>query len=215
MCLERVNLFAGLDQASLDRMSAGARTRAFAPGQLVVHEGDEGNALFVVQTGCLKAFLMDEQGREVTLSLMGPGDFFGELAVLDQEPRSASVMAVERSEVLQVPRSTVDELWAADDDFRRIIVRNLVGQVRSLTENVRAMALVDVFGRMSRLFNSLAVEHDGVVVIEQRLTQQDIANFVGASREMVNRILRELVLGGYITIEHQQIQLLKKLPARW
>jgi CRP/FNR family transcriptional regulator, cyclic AMP receptor protein len=160
-------------------------------------------------------FLMDEQGREVTLSLLGPGDYFGELALIDDEPRSASVMALERSELTQVSRAAFHALMDEQPSCRQRVLRNLAGQVRTLTESVRVMALVDVFGRMSRLFETLAVERDGAMVIEQRLTQQDIANFVGASREMVNRILRDLVTGGYISMEHQQIQLLKKLPARW
>jgi CRP/FNR family cyclic AMP-dependent transcriptional regulator len=213
--LERVGLFIDMDRDSLDRLQAGARSRVFTPGQMVVQEGDEGNTLYVVQNGCLKVFLMDEQGREVTLSLMGPGDFFGELALLDDEPRSASVMTIERSEVLLVPRAVFSALWESDPDFRRGVARNLARQVRLLSENVRAMALVDVFGRISRLFSTLAVERDGMPIIERKLTQQDIANFVGASREMVNRILRELVTGGYISIDQQQIQLLKKLPPRW
>ena len=94
------------------------------------------------------------------------------------------------------------------------VVRNLVSRIRSLTDSVRALALVDVFGRISRLFSSLAQEQGDHHVIEQRLTQQEIANLVGASREMVNRILRDLVTGGYIEIEHHRVILLRSCP-RW
>jgi CRP/FNR family cyclic AMP-dependent transcriptional regulator len=97
----------------------------------------------------------------------------------------------------------------------QILLRNLVRRIRALTENVRALALVDVFGRIARLFDSLAVIADGERVIERRLTQQEIANLVGASREMVNRILRDLVIGGYISIEQHRIVLRRKLPSHW
>jgi len=180
-----------------------------------VSEGDEGNSLFIIQNGSPKAFLTDNVGREVTLSLLDPGDYFGELALLDEAPRSASVMAVTRSEVLQIPRTAFLELIEVYPACLQLVVRNLVGRIRLLTESVRSLALVDVFGRISRVFDSLAVEQDGLLLIDRRLTQQDLANMVGASREMVNRILRDLVAGGYIEIEQQRILLCKKLPRHW
>jgi CRP/FNR family cyclic AMP-dependent transcriptional regulator len=189
--------------------------RVFAANTIVVSEGDEGNSLFVVQHGSLKAYLTDNVGREVTLSFLDPGDYFGELALLDESPRSASVIAVTRSEVLQIPRTAFLALVEAYPACMQLVVRNLVTRIRLLTENVRSLALVDVFGRISRVFDSLAVERDGVTVVERRLTQQDLANMVGASREMVNRILRDLVAGGYIEIEQQRILLRKKLPRHW
>ncbi|TYC60765.1 cyclic nucleotide-binding domain-containing protein [Zoogloea oleivorans] len=189
--------------------------RVFAANTIVVSEGDEGNSLFIIQNGSLKAFLTDNVGREVTLSLLDPGDYFGELALLDEAPRSASVMAVTRSEVLQIPRTAFLELIEVYPACLQLVVRNLVGRIRLLTESVRSLALVDVFGRISRVFDSLAVEQDGLLLIDRRLTQQDLANMVGASREMVNRILRDLVAGGYIEIEQQRILLCKKLPRHW
>jgi CRP/FNR family cyclic AMP-dependent transcriptional regulator len=213
--LDKVELFAGLDPSQLEALAQGARLRTFQHGTIVVNEGDDAHGMFVVQSGSLKCFLMDENGREVTLSLLGPGEYFGELALLDEAPRSASVIAMERSELLQIPRPTFLALLDANPACMHILLRNLVGRVRALTENVRALALVDVFGRITRLFESLAVDRDGQSVIERRLTQQEIANLVGASREMVNRILRDLVVGGYIAIENQRIVVKRKLPPRW
>lgn len=213
--LEKVDLFAGLDPANLAGLARSAHLRTFPAGAIVVNEGDDGHSLFVVQSGSLKVYLMDENGREMTLSLLGPGDYFGELALLDEAPRSASVMALQRSELLQISRPSFLALVDDNPAWVRILLRNLVGRVRSLTENVRGLALEDVFGRIVRLLESLAVERDGQEVVERRLTQQEIANLVGASREMVNRILRDLVVGGYIVIEQQRIVLRRKLPARW
>lgn len=213
--LDKVDLFAGLDASQLDLLARHAQLRTFQPGAIVVNEGDDGHGLFVVQRGSLKVYLMDDNGREVTLSLLGPGDYFGELALLDEAPRSASVITLERSELLQISRTTFLTLLDTHPACVRILLRNLVARIRSLTDNVRALALVDVFGRIARLFESLAVAHEDHWIIERKLTQQDIANLVGASREMVNRILRDLVIGGYITMEHHQIELKRKLPSRW
>lgn len=213
--LDRVDLFEGLTESQVNALVERSRMRVFAANTIVVSEGDEGNSLFIIQNGSLKAFLTDNVGREVTLSLLEPGDYFGELALLDEAPRSASVMAVTRSEVLQIPRTAFLELIEVYPACLQLVVRNLVGRIRLLTESVRSLALVDVFGRISRVFDSLAVEQDGLLLIDRRLTQQDLANMVGASREMVNRILRDLVAGGYIEIEQQRILLCKKLPRHW
>ncbi|MDD2988285.1 MAG: Crp/Fnr family transcriptional regulator [Zoogloea sp.] len=213
--LDRVDLFDGLSDEQAEVLRGRSRIRSFAPNTIVVNEGDDGSSLFVVQSGSLKVFLTDNIGREVTLSLLDPGDYFGELALLDDAPRSASVIALSRSEVLQIPRVAFLALIEAYPACMQIVVRNLVGRIRTLTESVRALALVDVFGRISRLFDSLAVEEDGVAIIDRRLTQQDLANMVGASREMVNRILRDMVSGGYVEIEPQRIILRKKLPEHW
>lgn len=213
--LDRVDLFDGLSDEQAEVLKGRSRIRSFAPNTIVVNEGDDGSSLFVVQSGSLKVFLTDNVGREVTLSLLDPGDYFGELALLDDSPRSASVIALTRSEVLQIPRLAFLALIEAHPACMQIVVRNLVGRIRTLTESVRSLALVDVFGRISRIFNSLAVEEDGVGIIDRRLTQQDLANMVGASREMVNRILRDMVSGGYVEIEPQRIILRKKLPSHW
>ena len=122
------------------------------------------------------------------------------------------MIALEQGELLQLSQQAFLELIENDPKVMHTVVRNLVSRIRSLTDSVRALALVDVFGRISRLFSSLAQEQGDHHVIEQRLTQQEIANLVGASREMVNRILRDLVTGGYIEIEHHRVILLKKLP---
>lgn len=213
--LDKVDLFAGLGPEQLNALLRGAVVRNYPKGSIVVNEGDDGHGLFVVQSGSLKAFLMDEQGRELTLTLFAAGDYFGELALLDDAPRSASVATVERSALLQISRPNFLAILDDNPACMQVLLRNLVRRIRTLTENVRALALVDVFGRIARLFDSLAVSVDGERVVERRLTQQEIANLIGASREMVNRILRELVIGGYISIEKNRIVLRRKLPAHW
>lgn len=215
MYLDRIDLFAGMGEAELGSLQRNSRTRGYPEGAVVVNEGDEGHSLFIVQKGALKAYCMDDKGREVTLSLLDPGDYFGELAVLDSEPRSASVVTIEPSLLLQIPGTAFLELIDLHPACRQVILRNLSARIRHLTDSVRTLALIDVFGRIARLFAELAVDRDGMQVIERKLTQQDIANMVGASREMVNRILRDLTTGGYIALEHNRILLQKKLPQNW
>lgn len=213
--LANVELFAGLTPEQLDRIAQAAHPRVFMPGTIIVNEGDDAHGLYVIQSGSLKVFLVEENGRELTLSLLWPGEYFGELALLDSAPRSASVMTRERSELLHISQTAFMGLLEQHPSCAQVVMKNLVGRIRSLTDNVRGLALNDVFGRLARLFESLAVERNGKRVIERRLTQQEIANLVGSSREMVNRILRELVVGGYVNLDDHQIALLKPLPTRW
>lgn len=215
MYLDRIDLFAGLGETELGALQQSSRARNYPAGAVVVNEGDEGHSLFIVQKGALKAYCMDDKGREVTLSLLDPGDYFGELALLDSAPRSASVVTIEPSLLLQIPGTAFLELIDRYPTCRQAILRNLSARIRHLTDSVRTLALIDVFGRIVQLFAGLAVDRDGIKVIERKLTQQDIANMIGASREMVNRILRDLITGGYIAIEQNRIMLQKKLPQNW
>jgi CRP/FNR family cyclic AMP-dependent transcriptional regulator len=215
MTLDKIELFAGLPEAQLARLAEHVRQRVYPAGTVVVNEGDEAHGMFIVDSGALKVFVTEENGKEVTLSLLGRDDYFGELALLDDAPRSASVITIERSTVLQISRTDFVEVIASNPASMQIIVRNLVARVRELTDNVRALALIDVFGRISRIFDAMSEAEGEMRIIRRRMTQQDLANLVGASREMVNRILRELVAGDYIEIHHQYILLKRKLPARW
>ena len=215
MKLSGIELFAGLPDKQISQLAGHARPRTYPSGAIVVNEGDEAGGMFIVESGALKVFVTEENGKEVTLSLLGPEDYFGELALLDGAPRSASVMTIERSTLVQISRSDFLAVLDANPTSMQIIVRNLVGRIRELTDNVRALALIDVFGRISRIFDSMSEPEGEHRIIRQRLTQQDLANLVGASREMVNRILRELVAGEYIEIHNQHILIKRKLPARW
>lgn len=215
MTLDKIELFEGLPEDQLKSLAERIRQRTYPAGAIVVNEGDEAHGLFIVDSGALKVFVTEENGKEVTLSLLGREDYFGELALLDDAPRSASVITVEKSTLMQISRADFNEVIAANPACMQIIMRNLVGRIRELTDNVRALALIDVFGRISRVFDSMAEPEGEMRIIRRRMTQQDLANLVGASREMVNRILRELVAGDYIEIHHQYILLKRKLPARW
>lgn len=214
--LRAVPLFASLPEAAQHALVREARQRTYAKGAIVINEGDAAHGLFIVCSGLLKACLNDDQGRELILSTLGPGDHFGELALLDDAPRSANVAALEPTDLLVITKATFQGVLQSHPDCMWPIVRSLVERVRELTENVRALALVDVFGRLARLLTSLAVEEEGgVQAVRPRPTQQDIASRIGASREMVSRILKDLVVGGYLSLEVDRIVIHRKFPNRW
>ena len=169
----------------------------------------------MIQSGSVKAFLSDENGKEVVLSTQGPGEYFGDLALFDDEPRSASIMALQPCKVMIITKAQLREAIREDPEIGFSLLSGLATRVRVLTENVRTLALLDVFGRLVRTLYMLAVEKDGVLVIEQRLTQQDLANRIGASREMVSRIMHDLTQGGYLGVKDKRISILKKIPSNW
>ena len=213
--LENVPIFAQLDPSDLEEIAHLAVTRAFPKNAVVVTEGDLGNSMYVIAKGRVKVFLTSDEGKEVILNTLGPNGSFGELALLDDEPRSASVMTLEPSSLMIISRPSFERCLAEKPKIAVGLIRALVQRVRGLTENVRDLALSEVYGRVVSLFGKLAADEDGKQVIRQRLTHQEIANMVGASREMISKILKDLAVGGYITIDSKIITLNKKLPAKW
>ena len=144
----------------------------------------------------------------------GPGEYFGEM-VLDEGPRSASVMTLEPTEFLVVPKEDFREFVATSPQFALNLILKLIKRVRALTNDVKTLGLMDVYGRVARMLLDLAVKRDDALVIEERPKPQEIAARVGASREMVNKILGELAEGGYIEIKGERITIARALPRTW
>jgi len=182
---------------------------------IIINEGDPSEIFYVLLEGQVKVFVSDEKGKEVVINIQGPGSYFGEIAIIDKAPRSASVMTLEACRMAVVSRQDFMRCIGEHPEFALALIRRLVERVRALTEQIKGLALYDVYGRVAQTLTGLASEQDGVQVIPQRLTHQDIANRVGASREMVSRILKDLTTGGYVRIEKRKIILCKPLPARW
>jgi CRP/FNR family cyclic AMP-dependent transcriptional regulator len=213
--LKDVGGFEGLSDQQIRLLTDRAVVRSYSKGAIIVNEGDEGTSLFVILSGSVKTFLSDENGKEVVLSTQGTGEYFGDLALFDDEPRSASVMALESCKVMIITKAQLREAIAEDPEIGFSLLHGLAKRVRILTENVRTMALLDVFGRLVKTLYMLAEEKEGALVVDQRLTQQDLANRIGASREMVSRIMHDLTEGGYLSIKSKRITILKKIPANW
>ncbi len=202
---------ATLTAPELKALSANARVQSFPRNAVVVDEGDETASVFIIRSGRVKVYLRNPDGREVVLNIHGPGEYFGEMA-LEEAPRSASVVTLEPTRLVVVSRQDFKAFLADHPAFALKLITRLMQRVRALTGNVRNLALLDVYGRVARLLLELAVEKDGALVIAERLTQKDIAERVGASREMVSRIFKELVAGGYVALDGKQITLRRELP---
>ena len=203
-----------LNDAELRAISRRGVTRTCPKNTVVVAEGDSTDTLFIILGGRVRVYVSDEQGREVTLGEQGEGEYFGEM-VLDEGPRSASVITLEPCRFLVVPKSDVLAFLGNNPGFAVHLIRKLIRRSRVLTENVKSLALLDVYGRVARMLLDLAEERDGVLLIESRPTQQDMASRVGASREMVSKILTDLTFGGYLRVEGRRMIIAKTLPSRW
>jgi CRP/FNR family cyclic AMP-dependent transcriptional regulator len=187
--------------------------RSFRKNTIVVIAGEPAEALYLVLEGNLLVYLDDESGRVAELRRLGPGEYFGEL-MLGGHVRTASVKTLTAARLCVVRRVEFERILSNRPDLAFHVIQTLIERVRNLTDNVRGLALMDVYGRVARLLNESAragVDEHPVV----DLSQQAIAERVGASRSMVNRILQDLVAGGYIAASRGRIEMLKALPPRW
>jgi len=188
--------------------------RTFPKNTVLINEGDVGDGLYVILSGRVKVYASNEAGREFVIDFHGPGEYVGEMT-LDGAPRSASVITVEPTTTAVVNRAHFRDFILAHPDFALHLIERLIHRVRVTTGNLKSLALSDVYGRMARLLNALAQPVDGRMVVPEKLTQQDIADRVGASREMVSRIMKDLTTGGYIAVNEGRIVVLRKPPAAW
>lgn len=214
--LQNVECFKHLSEDERAQVEACAVLRSYPKDRVIVNKGDEANALYVLLEGELAVYLADdEEGREIILNTLKPGDYFGELALLGEAQRTASVKALSAAKVASVGRAAFLDFLAERPAFALDIIRNLVKRVIALSESVGDLALLDVYRRVVKLLQSAAQPDASGQVVTGRLTQQDIADRVGASREMVSRILNELRKGDYVSIERKRVTLKRKLPDRW
>lgn len=204
------------DQAGdmLAELAKLGETRTWEPGSAVVSEGEAADCMYIIHEGELRAVVAGEGGRVVELNTMHAGEFFGEL-MLSGDLRSASVLVTQRARLTRIDRAEVERLVGARPDLALQLIQSLVQRVRTLTRTVRSLASVDVYGRLVGLLEALAVDENGQRVVAGPLSQQRIAERVGASRAMINRLLHDLGRGGYIEVSRGRIVLLKKLPLHW
>jgi CRP/FNR family transcriptional regulator, cyclic AMP receptor protein len=204
----------GIVDTFVRQLAALGRLRTYPKNTVFITEGDSSDSVFVVLSGKVKVFISDTEGHEMILDTQGPGEYVGEMA-LDGKPRSASVMTIEPSTFAVVARDPIREAIRQDPDFALDMISKIIDRARLATNSVKDLALLDVYGRVARLLLNMSVEKAGKLIIPDKLTQQEIAERVGASRDMVSRIFRDLTAGGYITVENRFITINKKPPARW
>lgn len=193
--------------------------RRFRKSELLIREGARDDTLFIILAGRVKVCSVadgdGESEREIIFGVFGPGDYLGEMC-LDGGPRSASVIAIERGCCVMVTRQTLRGHIAANPDFAFELLSRVIRRARLATESARNMALLDVYGRVVHLLDSLAVpQADGTRLITERLTHTEISSRVGCSRAMVSRLMKDLTEGRHLVRQGRQWVLARKLPAHW
>lgn len=212
--LKNIPTFRGLQEDKLRALAEKAVMQSVPKNVIVITEGEFTRSLYVILSGKVKVFLKDENGKEMVLDVKGPGDYFGEM-VLDEGPRSASVVTIEPCQFAVISMADFRDVLIEEPEIALQVIKNLIHMARGLDENIRSLAMLDVYGRVAKMLLDLAVEEGGNHVIPEKLTQQDMANRVGTSREVINRVLRDLATGGYIKIEDRKITILKRLPSKY
>ena len=204
-----------LDEGLLREIARRGGVRSYPMQAVLINEGDATDSLFIILSGRVKVYSTNAEGKEVVISIRGAGEYVGELA-LDGGVRSASVMTLEPTTCSVVSGSSLREFIAAHPDFASHLIRKLIRSVRQATESVKSLALEDVYARVVRLLTDLSdAGPDGQRRVRERLTQQGIADRIGASREMVSRIFKDLSAGGYIAQDNGHIVVVRKLPTAW
>jgi len=205
--LKAVPLFSSFPEDQL-RMLAAVVTRKSTPrSATVMAGGDATDSLYIVLSGRLKVMMSDADGKEVILSILGPGEFFGEMGLIDDSPRSASVVAIESCELLSITKRDFKKCLAENFEMAMAVMRGLVRRLREADRKIGSLALLDVYGRVARLLLDMSETVEGEKVVTKRLPKQDIAKMIGASREMVSRVMKDLQMGGYIEIRGSNIVL--------
>ncbi len=213
--LKSVEIFSGLSDAELAALEESSIRRSYPKNTVIINENDVADSLYVIESGKVKVYCSDKNGKEFIMNTLAGGDYFGELALLDDDRRSASVRTMEKADFCIIYKQDFNQVLDQHPNIAKTLIRNITRRVRALTEKVKSLALQDVYGRVTKVLNSLATERNDEFYVEEKLTQQDIADRVGASREMVARILKDLTIGGYISFENRHIVIHRRLPANY
>jgi CRP/FNR family cyclic AMP-dependent transcriptional regulator len=205
--LRTVPLFASVPDEQLRLLATVVSRRSATRSSIVIAAGDPTDSLYIILSGRLKVMMSDADGKEVILSMLGPGEFFGEMGLIDDNPRSASVVAVEPCDLLVITRRDFRKCMADNLEMAMAVMRGLVRRLREADRKIGSLALLDVYGRVARLLLDMSETVDGQKMVTRRLPKQDIAKMIGASREMVSRVMKDLQTGGYIEMRGSTILL--------
>jgi CRP/FNR family cyclic AMP-dependent transcriptional regulator len=205
--LKAVPLFSSFPEEQLRMLASVVARKSATRSTIVMAGGDATDSLYIVLSGRLKVMMSDAEGKEVILSILGPGEFFGEMGLIDDSPRSASVVAIEACELLAITKRDFKKCLAENFEMAMAVMRGLVRRLREADRKIGSLALLDVYGRVARLLLDMSENVDGEKVVTKRLPKQDIAKMIGASREMVSRVMKDLQMGGYIEVRGTNIVL--------
>lgn len=214
--LKHVDLFKHLTDAQLTELAAQAREISFRKHAILMTEGDTGETMYVISTGSVKVYVSDDEGKELVLYQQGPGAVIGDISLLDDEPRSASVSTLEASTALMIGKQAFLDCLRSSPEMAINIIRSLTQRLRDATEGSRSLALDNVYRRLVDKLQELGEgENSESLTLTKKYSYQELGNMIGASREMVGKIMAELVKGEYIEIIDGKIQTKRKLPRNW
>lgn len=197
--LRRVPLFSLLTVAQAEVISGAVIKRRFKCGEALVEQGQKSNALFILLTGRARVMTSDSRGREVILATLAQGDYLGEMSIIDNEPHSATVRAEVQTDVLMLGRAEFARCLTENASMSLVVMRGLVKRLRHADRKIESLALLDVYGRVAHALLDFAVpDAQGQLVIKDKISRQDLAKMVGASREMVSRVMKDLEERGFI-----------------
>jgi CRP/FNR family cyclic AMP-dependent transcriptional regulator len=214
--LKQVDLFKHLTDIQLTELAAQSREISFRKHAILMTEGDRGESMYVINSGSVKVYVSDDEGRELVLYQQGSGAVIGDIALLDDEPRSASVSTLEASTALMIGKQAFLDCLRNSPEMAINIIRSLTQRLRDATEGSRSLALDNVYRRLADKLQELGEgENPDSLVLAKKYSYQELGNMIGASREMVGKVMAELVKGEYIEIVDGIIQMRRKLPRNW
>ena len=207
LLLRNVPIFSVLPESQLALLTGLVGRKSFPRGATIISAGDTTDSLYVIISGRLKVMMSDDEGREVILAILSSGEYFGEMGLLDDHPRSATVVALEPCELLSLSKRDFKKCLEDNFELAMTVMRGLVRRLREADKKIGSLALMDVYGRVARLLLEMSETVDGQKVVTKKLAKQDIAKMIGASREMVSWVMKDLQLGGYIEVRGNAIHL--------
>lgn len=208
------SILSSLRKNELDLLFRNGRQEFYEKGVTIINEGDHSSNAYLINSGKVKVFLSDEQGKEIVLSELKAGEYFGEMALIDKDERSAGVMTMECTELTVISQKSFRECLQSNPDISERIMLGLVTNLREANKKIASLVFMDAYGRVANMLLELAKDKNGSLVIDEKPTHQHIANVVGTSREMITRILKNMVADGHISIEGKRI-LIKRETAPW
>ena len=210
--LKSVPMFGSFPEDQLRALATRVTRRSAPRGSAIMFAGDPTDSLYIVISGRLKVMMGEADGKEVILSILGPGEFFGEMGLIDDSPRSASVIAIEPCELLSVTKRAFKKCLVENVALAMAVLRVVVRRLREADRKIGSLAMLDVYGRVARLLLDMSENVNGQKVVTKRVTKQDIARMVGASREMVSRVMKDLETSGYFEVRGSTIVLRDTIP---
>ena len=208
--IRRVPLFALLTASQAEAVADAVIKQRFKRGEVIVEQGEKSNTLFIILTGRVRVVTSDKRGREVILATLQPGDYIGEMSLIDNEPHSATVRAEVQTDMLTLGRAEFARCLPENSSMAYAIMKGLVQRLRQADRKIESLALMDVYGRVARSLLEFALpDKDGLLTIRERISRQDIAKMVGASREMVSRVMKDLEDRGFIETRADGSMLIK------